>query len=113
MVVGITMSGALVSKIGRHFGNLWEAKRVLPRREKLARTVGDLLFSPNSALIDCILPELFWVDLVLQNPLDTEVNLSNLTLIVQTSHTDSTYDSVEVEIIKEVTLGAKETSSVS
>lgn len=53
------------------------------------------------------------MDLVLQNPLDTEVNLSNLTVIVQTSHTDSTEDFVEVEIIKEVTLGAKETSSVS
>jgi trafficking protein particle complex subunit 8 len=49
-------------------------------------------------------PELFWVDLVLQNPLDTEVNLSNLTLIVQASHSDPTDDSVEVEIIKEVTL---------
>lgn len=53
------------------------------------------------------------MDLVLQNPLDTEVNLSNLTVIVQTSDTDSIEDSVEVEIIKEVTLGAKETSSVS
>lgn len=60
-----------------------------------------------------ILLELFWVDLVLQNPLDTEVNLTNLTVIVQTSHTDSTEDCVEVETIKEVTLGAKETSSVS
>ena len=53
------------------------------------------------------------MDLVLQNPLDTEVNLSNLTLIVQASHSDSTCDSVEVEVIKDVVLGAKETSSVS
>jgi trafficking protein particle complex subunit 8 len=61
----------------------------------------------------CICPELFWVDLVLENPLDTEVNLSNITLIVQASHSDATDDSVEVEIIKEVILEAKETSSVS
>ena len=49
--MGITKSGALVSKIGRHFGNLKEAKRVLPSREESARTVSDLLFSPNSTLI--------------------------------------------------------------
>ena len=110
--MGITMSGTLVSKTGKHFGNVREAKRVLPRRGELARMVSDLLFSPNSMLY-FILPELFWVDLVLQNPLDTEVNLSNLTLILQTSHIDSTDDSVEVEIIKEVILGAKETSCVS
>ena len=47
----ITMYGALVSKIGRHFGNLREAKRVLPRREESAQTVSDLLFFPNSTLI--------------------------------------------------------------
>ena len=51
------------------------------------------------------------MDLVLQNPLDAEVNLSNLTLIVQAS--DSTDDLVEIEVIKEVTLGAKEIISVS
>lgn len=110
--MGIAMFGALVSKIGRHFGNLREAKGALPKQEKSARTVSDLSFSlPLVRLLHFL--EMFWVDLVLQNPLDTEVNLSNLTVIVQTSHTDSTEDSVEVEIIKEVTLGAKETSSVS
>jgi hypothetical protein len=51
MVTGIAMSGTLVSRIGRHFGNPREAKRVLPRREESARMVSDLLFSPNSALI--------------------------------------------------------------
>lgn len=49
--MGITMSGALVSKIGRHFGNIREAKRVLPRREESAQTVSDLLFTLNSTLI--------------------------------------------------------------
>lgn len=43
--MGIAMFGALVSKIGRHFGNLREAKGVLPKQEKSARTVSDLSFS--------------------------------------------------------------------
>ena len=43
--MGIAMSGALVNKIGRHFGNLREAKRVLPKQEESARMVSDLSFS--------------------------------------------------------------------
>ena len=40
--MGITMSGVLVKKIGRRFGNLREVKRVLQRQGRLARTVSDL-----------------------------------------------------------------------
>ena len=40
--MGITMSGVLVKRIGRHFGNLKEARRVLSKQEELAQTVSDL-----------------------------------------------------------------------
>ncbi|KAF8167761.1 ER-golgi trafficking TRAPP I complex 85 kDa subunit-domain-containing protein [Crassisporium funariophilum] len=58
--------------------------------------------------------DLFWVDLVLRNPLDAEVNLSNLTLAVQEllASSEGPEDFIEVEVIKEVTLGPKETLTV-
>ncbi|KAG6893130.1 hypothetical protein C0992_011183, partial [Termitomyces sp. T32_za158] len=59
--------------------------------------------------------ELFWVDLVLRNPLNTEVNLSNLTVIVQESNAQSTSAStahcVEVEVINNIVLGAQESQT--
>ncbi|KZP10535.1 hypothetical protein FIBSPDRAFT_1051266 [Athelia psychrophila] len=58
--------------------------------------------------------ETFWIDLVLRNPLDTEVNLSNLTVTVQeaASTSNSALSQVEVEIIDDVVLGAKETRTI-
>jgi len=63
----------------------------------------------------CIISERFWVDLVLRNPLDTEVNLSNLTIVVE--EPNGTYTGpidafVEVESIDDVVLGARETRTV-
>ncbi|KDR85341.1 hypothetical protein GALMADRAFT_234163 [Galerina marginata CBS 339.88] len=59
--------------------------------------------------------ELFWVDLIMQNPLDAEISLSNVTLMVQgpdSSNSSPVEDFIEVEVIKEVTLGPKELISV-
>ncbi|KAF8973873.1 ER-golgi trafficking TRAPP I complex 85 kDa subunit-domain-containing protein [Flammula alnicola] len=59
--------------------------------------------------------KLFWIDLIMQNPLDAEINLSNVTLIVQEtqlSGSDSIDDFVEIEVIKEVTLAPKASSLV-
>ncbi|KAF8913001.1 ER-golgi trafficking TRAPP I complex 85 kDa subunit-domain-containing protein [Gymnopilus junonius] len=59
--------------------------------------------------------ELFWVDLFLHNPLDTEVNLSNITLAVQEldpSGSAQVEDLVEVEVINDVVLGSKESVTV-
>ncbi|KAJ7596891.1 ER-golgi trafficking TRAPP I complex 85 kDa subunit-domain-containing protein [Mycena floridula] len=56
--------------------------------------------------------ETFWVDLVLRNPLNVEVNLTNLTVVVQDSSVDGSSSStsfVEVEVVDDVMLGAKET----
>lgn len=60
--------------------------------------------------------ELFWMDLVMQNPLDAEINLTNVTLVVTATDPSTSAlpdDFVEVEIIKEITLGPKASISVS
>ncbi|KAG6911541.1 hypothetical protein DXG01_011843 [Tephrocybe rancida] len=59
--------------------------------------------------------EAFYVDLVIRNPLDTEVNLSNLTVTVQEAKVQELSAStsfVEVEVINDIILGAKESRTV-
>lgn len=55
------------------------------------------------------------MDLVLVNPLDTEINLSNVTVVVQepgvTGPSSATF--VEVESIDDITLAANESRTVS
>ncbi|KAG6832288.1 hypothetical protein H0H92_003521 [Tricholoma furcatifolium] len=72
-------------------------------------------FSKSLGYKDGLLAKHFWVDLALRNPLDTEVNLSNLTVIVEESNATelSTTSFVEVEVVDDVTLGAKESRIVS
>ena len=60
--------------------------------------------------------ETFWVDLVVKNPLEVDVTLSNLTVIVRETSSkdvDTTPDFVEVEVIEDVTLGPSDTRTVS
>lgn len=59
--------------------------------------------------------EAFWVDLVVHNPFDSEVNLSNLTVVVArpADSPDWTSDLVNVEVLDEIVLGPKETRTVS
>ncbi|KII93831.1 hypothetical protein PLICRDRAFT_36073 [Plicaturopsis crispa FD-325 SS-3] len=59
--------------------------------------------------------ETFWVDVVLRNPLDAEINLANLTLAVKersSENFDSAREFVEVENLNEITLGAGETRTI-
>ncbi|KAF4623241.1 hypothetical protein D9613_002112 [Agrocybe pediades] len=58
--------------------------------------------------------DMFWVNLVMRNPLDAEVNLSDITLLVQEVGMESISgdELVEVEIIKEVIMAPKESISV-
>ncbi|KAG6862433.1 hypothetical protein C0995_011873 [Termitomyces sp. Mi166 len=59
--------------------------------------------------------EVFWVDLVLRNPLNTEINLSNLTVTMQESNVNDLSAStsfVEVEVINDIALAAKESRTV-
>ena len=58
--------------------------------------------------------EMFWVDLVLKNPLDVEVSLSSLTITLRESCStdEDTHDFVQAEVVDEVALGAKDTRTV-
>ncbi|KAJ7492750.1 ER-golgi trafficking TRAPP I complex 85 kDa subunit-domain-containing protein [Mycena latifolia] len=59
--------------------------------------------------------ETFYVDLVMRNPLDAEVNLSNLTVVVQDSHSEngSTSQSfLDVEVVQDVILGPRQSRTV-
>ncbi|KAJ7071158.1 ER-golgi trafficking TRAPP I complex 85 kDa subunit-domain-containing protein [Mycena amicta] len=53
--------------------------------------------------------ETFYVDLLLRNPLDTEVNLSKLTVLVD----QASPPSVEVEVVDDITLGPGESLTIS
>lgn len=55
--------------------------------------------------------ETFWIDLLIQNPLDSEVSLSNLSVAVKSSDSSPLND-VDVETIAEITLAASETRIV-
>jgi hypothetical protein len=60
--------------------------------------------------------EVFWLDLVLNNPLNVEVNISNLTAIVREDPERDAVESVElteVEVVPDLILGANEVYTVS
>ncbi|KAJ7783643.1 ER-golgi trafficking TRAPP I complex 85 kDa subunit-domain-containing protein [Mycena maculata] len=58
--------------------------------------------------------EPFYVDLVLRNPLDTEVNLSNVTIVVRESHLDASLsmEFLDVEVVEDIILGPRESRTV-
>jgi len=60
--------------------------------------------------------ETFWIDLVVRNPLDAELSLANLTLVVRHvdgSRPESESDPlVDVDIIEDVVLAPQETRTV-
>jgi hypothetical protein len=57
--------------------------------------------------------ELFWVDLVMQNPLTTELSLSDLTLEVEATSDNVTKSDLGIESLAEVRLYPKESRVVS
>jgi hypothetical protein len=69
------------------------------------------LHSRKGRRSDFFLPELFWMDLIMENPLDAEINVSNVTLVVN-ENLASAGDFLEVEVIKDVTLGPHASTSV-
>jgi hypothetical protein len=58
-----------------------------------------------------IFAETFWVDIQMRNPLDATVNLTALTVSVDSSVADG-LSFVDAQIIDEITLGAYETRTV-
>jgi len=73
-----------------------------------------ILHSGKGSSTDLLLLELFWMDLIMQNPLDAEISLSNVTLVVNEnwSNSASADDFIEVEVIKDVTIGPQSSISV-
>ena len=60
-----------------------------------------LIFDPFVTVSTCF-AETFWVDLSIHNPLESEITLGDLTIVVE----------AETEVIDEVTLNPKETRLV-
>ncbi|KAG5647603.1 hypothetical protein DXG03_008956 [Asterophora parasitica] len=90
---------------------VWEAREGQWKTfsKSLGRKEG--LSSSGKASVD----ETFWVDIVLRNPLDTEVNLSNLTVAVHELNAQDPSSStsfVEVETIEDIALGPEESRTV-
>ncbi|GLB36017.1 putative ER-Golgi trafficking TRAPP I complex 85 kDa subunit [Lyophyllum shimeji] len=101
----------LPSDIQKGSRSLWETREEQWKTfsKSLGRKEG--LSSNGKASVD----ETFWIDLVLQNPLDTDVNLSNLTVLVEDSRAKEPSSSAafaEVETISDVLLGPKESRMV-
>ncbi|KAG8910809.1 hypothetical protein FRC00_007502 [Tulasnella sp. 408] len=61
--------------------------------------------------------EKLWVDIVVKNPLDTELTLSDATILVkeigQSEGGDEIPEGVEIEVVPEISLGSKERRTVS
>ncbi|KAI0036617.1 ER-golgi trafficking TRAPP I complex 85 kDa subunit-domain-containing protein [Vararia minispora EC-137] len=89
---------------------IWEAREESWRL--FWRTRGnETLLKTGKAAVN----EIFWVDLVLHNPLNVEINLSNLTLIVRDAtdpRATTSVESVDVEVMADLALGAKETCTI-
>jgi hypothetical protein len=65
--------------------------------------------------VEIWITETFWIDLFLRNPLDAEVNLSNVTVFLEESDardSSSTSAFVEVELVENVVLAPKESLTV-
>lgn len=59
--------------------------------------------------------ETFWVDIEVHNPLDVEVNLSDVTVVAQervSAELESPVDILEAEVIDDIVLAANETRSI-
>ncbi|KAJ7654956.1 ER-golgi trafficking TRAPP I complex 85 kDa subunit-domain-containing protein [Mycena polygramma] len=62
-----------------------------------------------------VVDETFFVDLVLRNPLDVEVNLSKVTVIVEETPSENASTSksfLDVEVVEDITLGPRESRTV-
>jgi hypothetical protein len=63
-----------------------------------------------------LLLEIFCIDLVLRNPLDAEVNLSKLTIVVRESEPEDASSSkshLDIEVLEDVTLSPRESRTVA
>lgn len=73
------------------------------------------VLSTVSRIIYIYVTETFFVDLVLRNPLDVEVNLSNVTIVVEESRSDDPSTSkpfLDVEVVEDIVLAPRESRTV-
>jgi hypothetical protein len=71
-----------------------------------------LRVSQYHKLISCL--EAFWVDITLRNPLDTEVKLANLRVVVESPSGDTEWvgENIVIETLEEIVLNVKESRTV-
>lgn len=107
----ILRNGVVERRVGALSGN----QRGRNPWERVARLVLMVcLRSSNPKLTLILSSETFWVDLVIRNPLDTEVTLSALTLVVcDPKSGEPIPDVVEVEVVDDVSLNSRESRTVS
>ena len=106
-------NGNSLRSSGRRSGDQ-EARNSYSLLGKLLFTVG--LQSESCVTLLTYHSDTFWVDVVLRNPLNVEVTISGLTVLIQDAKEPeqaSTSDLVEVEVIDDLVLGARESRTVS
>ena len=59
-----------------------------------------------------LVTEQLWVDIALRNPLNVPVTLTGLTLVVDNGNSEGSSNDLEVEVIEEIYLNAKELRTV-
>ncbi|KAJ4485976.1 ER-golgi trafficking TRAPP I complex 85 kDa subunit-domain-containing protein [Lentinula aciculospora] len=89
----------------------WEQREESWNRFDKSRGVSSRFATNYKAYVN----EPFWVDLALKNPLDVNITLADLTLVVQELNDvdpSSLKVFLEIEVIESVTIGAKETRTI-
>ncbi|GAW06029.1 hypothetical protein LENED_007922 [Lentinula edodes] len=90
----------------------WEKREEAWSRFNKSRGVTSRFATNQKAYVN----EPFWVDLVLKNPLDVNVTLTDVTLVIRESNViepSPSKLSAEIEVIEDVIIGAKETRTIS
>lgn len=94
----------------KHSDDVWEVREEAWLQFRRENGNNEQLEKSGKAVVG----ETFWIDLVLQNPLDTEINLSNFTAVVQEeTGTSSSEAPAQTEVINQVVLAAKEKKKIS
>jgi hypothetical protein len=104
-------------RIGNRFGEGREGRKDLQKVVILLSVVRSEVFCFSNFLLNITTTETFWVDLVVRNPLDAELNLANLTLVVRdvngTQPEGESDPLVDVDVIEDVVLAPRESRIVS
>lgn len=110
------LHGRNEQKTGICFGSQREREKALLKVEILLSAVR-LIYLFSGKDTEKEFAESFWVDLVVRNPLDAELNLANLTLVVRdmngTQPDDESHPLVDVDVIEDVFLSPLESRIVS